>query len=67
MVKVFVLGENLGGEFVNNIETVGSRYFAKEEIPDNLAEEKVNRQQILSVLKQMKLLTGQQSLINGII
>ena len=47
MVKVFVLCENLGGEFVNNIETVGSRYFAKEEIPDNLAEEKVNRQQIL--------------------
>ena len=47
MVKVFVLCENLGGEFVNNIETVGSRYFVKEEIPDNLAEEKVNRQQIL--------------------
>ena len=47
MVKVFVLCENLGGEFVNNIETVESRYFAKEEIPDNLAEEKVNRQQIL--------------------
>lgn len=47
MVKVFVLCENLGGEFVNNIETVESKYFAKEEIPDNLAEEKVNRQQIL--------------------
>ena len=47
VVKVFALCENLGGEFVNNIETVGSRYFAKEEIPDNLAEEKVNRQQIL--------------------
>ena len=31
----------------DSIETVESRYFAKEEIPDNLAEEKVNRQQIL--------------------
>lgn len=44
--KVFVLCELIGGQFEKNIETIGINYFAFDEIPDNLAEEKTNKKQI---------------------
>ena len=45
--KVFVLCELCGGSFTENIETTETGYFSPDEIPDNLAEEKTNREQIL--------------------
>lgn len=44
--KVFVLCELIGGQFEKNIETIGIDYFAFDEIPDDLAEEKTNKKQI---------------------
>lgn len=44
--KIFVLCNLIGGEFVKNIETTETGYFSLEEIPDNLAEEKTNKEQI---------------------
>lgn len=44
--KVFVLCEAIGGEFKENIETLGTKYFSLEELPKNLAEEKTNKEQI---------------------
>lgn len=44
--KVFVLCNVIGGKFEENIETTETKYFALEEIPDNLAEEKTNKEQI---------------------
>ena len=46
VAKIFFLCKNLGGEFQKNIETVASKYFAEDEIPDNLAEEKCTAEQI---------------------
>lgn len=46
IVKVFILCSVIGGDFASNIETTESRYFAKDEIPENLAEEKTNLEQI---------------------
>lgn len=43
--KVFLLCEILGGEFTENIETIGFDYFSMDELPV-LAEEKCNRQQV---------------------
>ena len=36
----------IGGEFIENIETTEIKYFPLNEIPNNLAEEKTNREQI---------------------
>ena len=47
IVKVFILCSVIEGDFASNIETTESRYFAKDEIPENLAEEKTNLEQIL--------------------
>ena len=47
IVKIFMLCSVVGGAFIPNIETTESRYFGKEELPRNLANEKVNREQIL--------------------
>lgn len=47
IVKVFILCSVIEGDFTSNIETTESRYFAKDEIPENLAEEKTNLEQIL--------------------
>ena len=47
VVKIFYLCEDEGGEFSRNIETTESRYFAEDEIPDNLAIEKCSREQIM--------------------
>ena len=44
--KVFVLCEAIGGAFVKNIETTETKYFSLDEIPENLAEEKTNKEQI---------------------
>lgn len=44
--KIFVLCNLIGGEFVKNIETTETGYFSLDEIPDNLAEEKTNKEQI---------------------
>ena len=42
----FTAFENIGGEFAENIETTEIKYFSLDEIPENLAEEKTNREQI---------------------
>ena len=44
--KIFVLCNVIGGEFIHNIETTEIKYFSLEELPNNLAEEKTNREQI---------------------
>lgn len=44
--KVFVLCDILGGEFIENIETTEIQYFSLGDLPNNLAEEKSNQEQI---------------------
>lgn len=44
--KVFILCDIIGGEFKENIETTEIKYFALNEIPNNLAEEKTSKEQI---------------------
>ena len=44
--KVFVLCSIIGGQFIENIETTEIKYFSLDEIPNNLAEEKTNKEQI---------------------
>lgn len=44
--KVFVLCEIVGGEFVENIETTGIAFFDFDDLPENLANEKTNKEQI---------------------
>lgn len=44
--KVFILCDIIGGEFKKNIETTEIQYFSLNEIPNNLAEEKTNKEQI---------------------
>ena len=44
--KIFVLCNIIGGEFAPNIETTEIKYFSLDEIPNNLAEEKTNKEQI---------------------
>ena len=44
--KIFVLCNVIGGEFIENIETTEIKYFSLDEIPNNLAEEKTNNEQI---------------------
>lgn len=46
VVKIFVMCTLIGGSFVENIETTETKYFARNEIPENLANEKVTREQI---------------------
>ncbi len=45
VVKIFYLGEKIGGAFAPNIETEASGYFALDELPE-LAEEKCSAEQI---------------------
>ena len=44
--KIFVLCNVINGKFIPNIETTEIKYFSLEELPNNLAEEKTNREQI---------------------
>lgn len=46
VVKIFVMCTLIGGCFVENIETTETKYFARNEIPENLANEKVTREQV---------------------
>lgn len=47
VVKVFVLCQEIGGTFAENIETTGIQYFGRNELPDRLAVEKTTAEQIL--------------------
>ena len=44
----------IGGKFIENIETTGIDYFALDELPQNLAEEKCNKEQIEMCFKADK-------------
>ena len=46
VTKIFFLCTKIGGDFQDNIETISSKYFAENEIPKNLAEEKCTAAQI---------------------
>ena len=52
--KIFVLCNVIGGEFIENIETTEIKYFSLDEIPNNLAEEKTNNEQIEICFKAYK-------------
>lgn len=47
VLKIFVLCKVQGGSFVENSETSEIRYFSKEELPEQLANEKTTKEQIL--------------------
>lgn len=46
VAKMFFLCTATGGEFQNNIETTESKYFAENNLPENLATEKCTVEQI---------------------
>ena len=46
VAKFFFLCRATGGEFTANIETTESRYFAEDELPTSLADEKCTAEQI---------------------
>ena len=52
--KIFVLCNVISGEFIENIETTEIKYFSLDEIPNNLAEEKTNNEQIEMCFKSYK-------------
>ena len=52
--KVFVLCNIIGGKFIKNIETTEFKYFSLDELPNNLAEEKTNKEQIEMCFKAFK-------------
>lgn len=52
--KVFVLCELIGGEFKKNLETTEIKYFGIDELPENLANEKNNKEQILMCFEAYK-------------
>lgn len=47
VIKMFVQCSVTGGSFRENTETTETRYFGRAELPENLAEEKVTKEQIL--------------------
>lgn len=47
VVKIFIQCSVIDGAFAPNIETTETRYFSREEIPENLAKEKTSKEQIL--------------------
>ena len=52
--KVFVLCELIGGEFKENLETTEIKYFGIDELPENLANAKNNKEQILMCFEAYK-------------
>ncbi len=52
--KIFVLCNVISGEFIENIETTEIKYFSLDEMPNNLAEEKTNNEQIEMCFKSYK-------------
>lgn len=51
VLKVFVLCKLIGGKFTENIETTEIKYFSQDDLPQNLAGEKTNKEQILMCFK----------------
>lgn len=51
VMKSFILCSVNDGDFIDNIETSGFEYFAYNELPNNLALEKVTKEQILMCFK----------------
>ncbi|MBQ6322799.1 MAG: NUDIX hydrolase [Lachnospiraceae bacterium] len=47
VLKIFVLCRYKGGDFEENIETTGTAFFSRDELPENLAAEKCTREQVL--------------------
>lgn len=47
VIKIFVLCKIIGGGFSENIETIGTQYFKRRELPANIADEKTTTEQIL--------------------
>lgn len=47
IIKIFVLCRILGGSFCENTETTEIGYFGREELPEQLANEKTTAEQIL--------------------
>ncbi|MGN1024134.1 MAG: NUDIX hydrolase N-terminal domain-containing protein [Lachnospiraceae bacterium] len=47
VVKIFYLCRAQGGSFAKNLETTESRYFSREELPENMAGEKCTKEQVL--------------------
>ena len=52
--KIFVLCNVIGGKFIENIETTGIEYFELNKLPQNLAKEKCNKEQIEMCFKAAK-------------
>ena len=52
--KIFVLCDVISGKFEKNIETTEIKYFSLEDLPDILAEEKTNKEQIEMCFKAFK-------------
>ena len=52
--KVFVLCEIIGGKFTENIETTETAFFAPEDLPANLANEKTTKEQIQMCFEAFK-------------
>ncbi len=46
VAKIFFLCSEIGGAFQKNIETVESKYFSENELPDNFAAEKCTHEQV---------------------
>lgn len=46
VAKFFFLCKATGGHFVKNIETIDSKYFAEDELPTSMADEKCTAEQI---------------------
>lgn len=49
--KIFVLCELLGGEFKENSETIKMGYFALDELPENISDDKSTKEQIQMCFK----------------
>lgn len=47
VVKAFVLCDLLGGSFEKNLETTEYCFFSKEELPEDFANEKNTKEQVL--------------------
>lgn len=53
VVKTFVLCRYIEGEFEDNIETTEIGFFDRDEIPENLANEKCTKEQILMCFESL--------------
>lgn len=58
VTKVFMLCSLIGGEFRANTETTESRYFSRDDIPENLANEKTQKNKYLCALTRRRTKTS---------